>query len=160
MLNRRVHVAVVFTNSTVTAYFDGAPLGTRTWSLGVPKQPCEIGASTTANDERWQGTIDELAIYTNALSAQTIAQHADLLNLFANTPITGLPDVGSSSVAWADYDNDGRLDFLLTCFAGSSYLSQLWRNRSPATNTPPTAPTGLAAQPNSPGSITLSWRPA
>ena len=50
----------------------------------------------------------------------------------------GLPGVSGSSVAWGDYDNDGRLDFLLT---GSG---QLWRNNMPvASNAPPAAPNGL-----------------
>src|SRR5688572_4173427 len=43
---------------------------------------------------------------------------------FELTPIPGLPGVASGSVAWADYDNDGRLDFLLS---GSLQVS-LWRN--------------------------------
>ena len=38
----------------------------------------------------------------------------------------------SSSVAWGDYNNDGRLDFLLTghCYpsGGTGSVSQLWQN--------------------------------
>ena len=52
---------------------------------------------------------------------------------FTNVTATvapGLPGVGGSSVAWGDYDNDGRLDFLLliTGSSHSGYISQLWRN--------------------------------
>src|SRR5437667_130895 len=36
----------------------------------------------------------------------------------------GLPGMAESSAAWADYDNDGRLDILL---AGAS-SAQVWRN--------------------------------
>ena len=39
--------------------------------------------------------------------------------------VPGLPNVAFSSVAWGDYDNDGRLDFLLT---GSNATSRLYRN--------------------------------
>jgi hypothetical protein len=35
-----------------------------------------------------------------------------------------VPGTSDGSVAWGDYDNDGRLDFLLTTLGGS----QLWRN--------------------------------
>jgi hypothetical protein len=57
----------------------------------------------------------------------------------------GLPGVSNSSVAWGDYDHDGRLDFLRTGYAGSTYVSQLWRNNLPGSNAPSTAPAGLAA---------------
>src|SRR5512134_3434710 len=43
---------------------------------------------------------------------------------FVLTPVSGLPEVASGSVAWADYDNDGRLDFLLS----GSFTLSLWRN--------------------------------
>src|SRR6185369_8378393 len=46
---------------------------------------------------------------------------------FVPTPIPGLPAVSGSYVAWGDYDNDGRLDFLLTG-GGTGAGSQLWRN--------------------------------
>ncbi len=38
-----------------------------------------------------------------------------------------LPGAFWSTVAWGDYDNDGRLDFLLTGYNGGSF-SQIWRN--------------------------------
>src|SRR5205085_2027361 len=46
---------------------------------------------------------------------------------------TGLPGAGNSSVAWMDYDGDGRLDFFLLGRSNSSFtnlISQLWRNTS------------------------------
>ena len=54
------------------------------------------------------------------------------INLNAGLP--GLPSVSSGSVVWGDFDNDGKLDFLLTGFAGLDanhfpiLVSQIWRN--------------------------------
>jgi hypothetical protein len=65
----------------------------------------------------------------------------------------GLPgSVSGSSVAWGDYDNDGRLDFLLTTWG------QLWRNNIPVPNAPPAAPTGLSST-LSGATVSLSWNP-
>jgi hypothetical protein len=72
----------------------------------------------------------------------------------------GLPGVYGPSVAWGDYDNDGRLDFLLTGFTnGSGIVSQLWRNNMPLANTPPTAPTNLTVAAGNSG-LTFSWNAA
>lgn len=50
---------------------------------------------------------------------------------FVQTSVPGLPGVWLGDVAWGDFDNDGRLDFLLTgtrSFANGPRLTQLWRN--------------------------------
>jgi hypothetical protein len=39
-----------------------------------------------------------------------------------------LPDVASSSAAWGDYDNDGRLDILLAGTTGSEYIARVYHN--------------------------------
>ena len=84
---------------------------------------------------------------------------------FTNVPIAGLPGVYDSSVAWGDYDNDGRLDFLLTGTPtipspdSHQGISQLWRNLTPVTNTPPSAPTGLAMTTTTNAAM-LSWNAA
>jgi hypothetical protein len=43
-------------------------------------------------------------------------------------PVAGFAGVDAGSVAWGDFDNDGRLDFLLAGFVGVNPVSQLWRN--------------------------------
>jgi hypothetical protein len=43
---------------------------------------------------------------------------------FILTPVPGLPGVFAGSLAWGDYDNDCRLDFLLS----GSFTLSLWRN--------------------------------
>ena len=43
----------------------------------------------------------------------------------------GLPQVQFGSVAWGDFDNEGRLDFLLTgCCDRSDYVSRLYHQTS------------------------------
>ena len=41
----------------------------------------------------------------------------------------GLPGVSYSSAAWGDYDNNGRLDVLITGYTGSVYISRIYRNQ-------------------------------
>lgn len=47
---------------------------------------------------------------------------------FTNVPITGLRGMFDTSIAWADFDNDGRLDFLLEGLSGNTFVSELWQN--------------------------------
>jgi hypothetical protein len=79
-------------------------------------------------------------------------------NGFTNVPIPFLPGVYYSSVAWGDFDNNGRLDFLLTGYApidGFS-VSLLWRNNFPGLNAPPAAPAGLSSTVSG-ATVTLNW---
>jgi formylglycine-generating enzyme required for sulfatase activity len=57
---------------------------------------------------------------------------------FVNVPVLGLAGIADGSLAWGDYDSDGRLDFLITGLAdGSTAVSELWRNTgSGFTNVP------------------------
>ena len=77
-----------------------------------------------------------------------------------------LPGVYNSSVAWGDYDNDGRLDILLAGQTGYDAnnnqigTSGIYRNLSPTTNTPPAAPTGLAATVLNNNWVSLAWAAA
>ena len=73
----------------------------------------------------------------------------------------GLPGVFEGSVAWGDYDNDGRLDILITGQTTNGQpISQIWRNNTPATNTPPTVPTGLKAVLAGGNGLAFSWNAA
>ncbi|WP_197285429.1 VCBS repeat-containing protein, partial [Planktothricoides sp. SR001] len=48
---------------------------------------------------------------------------------FSEDTTVSLPGVSSSSVAWADYNGDGKQDFLLTGYSSSgSYISKLYKN--------------------------------
>ena len=82
LLNRFAHVAFVFSGGTsVTAYVDGQSLGTKTQSgFGTGTQPAWIGAPLP-----WYGTVDELAVYGSALSADTLAIHNSKFLFGTNT---------------------------------------------------------------------------
>ncbi|MCP9296429.1 MAG: FG-GAP-like repeat-containing protein, partial [Planktothrix agardhii LY1] len=47
---------------------------------------------------------------------------------FIEDTTVSLPGVGWSSVAWSDYNGDGKQDFLLTGYDGSGYISKLYKN--------------------------------
>jgi hypothetical protein len=62
---------------------------------------------------------------------------------FTNVPVPGLPGSFDNALAAADFDNDGRLDFLLAGTSDKGMVSQLWRNTGPLVNPP--APVDLSA---------------
>jgi hypothetical protein len=49
-------------------------------------------------------------------------------NGFTEDTTVSLPDVYNGSVAWADYNGDGKQDLLLTGYTGSGYISKLYKN--------------------------------
>jgi hypothetical protein len=88
LVGRFAHVALVFDQASgLTAYVDGRSLGTQaSFTPATTSNPAWIGnaASYTntlggTNGTIWSGTIDELAIYTNALSASTLNSHYAML---------------------------------------------------------------------------------
>lgn len=70
------HLAVVYDGSTVNLYVNGVPTGPQSTAGSVPNigGPFSIGARSDGNF--WfAGYADEVALYTNALSATDIQQH-------------------------------------------------------------------------------------
>lgn len=64
-----------------------------------------------------------------------------------------------SSVAVADYDNDGNLDFVITGNTGAGYSSVLYHNPLSTVSSVPTAPAGLSSAVSTDGtSVTLTWK--
>lgn len=76
-------------------------------------------------------------------------------------PDTGIPNLSVSAAAFGDYDNDGRLDLLVTGYSSAGPVSRLFHNLSPSANTVPTAPTSLSSQVVSGGQgVKLNWQAA
>lgn len=64
-------------------------------------------------------------------------------------------------VAWGDYNNDGKLDALVTGYhcCGDAIISKLYRNLVDIVNTVPTAPTNISSSVTG-NNATLSWSPS
>ena len=97
MIGQQVHVAFVFNDGTVTAYFDGISLGTAEFALGSYYQPTQIGASNPDHAETWVGRIDEVAIYASAQSAGAVAARAALIAP-PRIEVTNAGDAGPGSL--------------------------------------------------------------
>ncbi|HNQ90370.1 MAG TPA: hypothetical protein PKM73_17280 [Verrucomicrobiota bacterium] len=78
------HLAAVFdrqdANSTFTLYWDGLPVTTTYQGIGAsPGSPTQIGSSSPVGQEVWLGAIDEVAFYSQALSATAVRAHYEAL---------------------------------------------------------------------------------
>lgn len=62
---------------------------------------------------------------------------------------TAITPISSSSSAFGDLDNDGRLDMVIAGYTGTSYVSKYYRNLNPATNAAPSAPSVIWDQEHS-----------
>lgn len=118
LLNRFAHVALVFSGGTsVTAYVDGNSLGTQSQSgFGTANQPAWIGAPTP-----YYGTVDELAIYSGALSADTIAVHNSKFLFGTNTTAPSIVSQPGSKTLLA-----GGSPVLTVSVAGTPPLTYGW----------------------------------
>ncbi|MEI8203637.1 MAG: FG-GAP-like repeat-containing protein [Bacteroidota bacterium] len=77
-------------------------------------------------------------------------------NTFTEQTGLTLPNVIYSSVGWADYDNDGALDILISGYTGSAIVSKIFKNSNTVTNTAPLAPTNLQSSAIG-NNITFKW---
>jgi hypothetical protein len=74
----------------------------------------------------------------------------------------GLPGLWNGSATWGDYDNDGRLDVLMTGHKGywsQERVTQIYRNVHVPANTPPAPPSGLQVLRTDFG-VAFTWLPA
>ncbi|MDB6019791.1 MAG: Fibronectin type domain protein, partial [Pedosphaera sp.] len=93
---------------------------------------------------------------TNLLAGTEISQvWRQTATGFTNSTLS-LTGVSVGTGAWGDFNNDGRLDFVL---AGQGF-TQIWKNQTGVTNQLPAAPSGLTATLTSGSSVVLSWNAA
>ncbi|MHB8060092.1 MAG: FG-GAP repeat domain-containing protein [Gaiellaceae bacterium] len=73
---------------------------------------------------------------------------------------TGLTAAYNGSVAWGDYNSDGKLDILLQGVTTTTPVLKIFRNTTTDTNAVPKAPKPLAAQLAANGDVTFVWNAA
>ncbi len=106
--NEWAHVAIVIDGGVSTFYLNGQPLNMagNNGALGGTNASTttQIGASAPTNaNEMWRGSIDELAVYNDALSANDIlAQY----NAFNDVPPPPPPPVTDTILSWT-FEGDG-----------------------------------------------------
>jgi hypothetical protein len=98
------------------------------------------------------GYTGMLTGYTGIWTGIATVYHNNGDGTFADIS-AGLTGVGESSVAWGDYDNDGRLDILLTGSPDGSYpyIAKVYHNNTPV------APTGVILSGPTTGTINTAY---
>lgn len=144
MLNNLVHVAYVYDAGSLTVYFNGAVLTTWSSPLGSGTgRSFQIGASGPANQEAWPGRIDEVAIYSDALSASAIAAHYNAYlfqsNSLLHETFTGIAgsSVGDLTTAAAYPDSPSASTLLTNGFVLSTNAADNFGRRVSGFVVPP-----------------------
>ncbi len=89
------HVAVVWNGASTLLYWDGVLIGTKTQGMGNTGLPTQLGSSSAGSTvEGWNGKLDEVAFYSDALSASAIATHYNAFLFGAGPRITTQPSGG------------------------------------------------------------------
>ncbi len=107
------------------------------------------------------GDLDVCLTGTNSDNEPTTKIYDNMgSNSFSEASVA-LPGVVFSSANWGDYDNDGRLDLLMTGYQYTepNVFIALYKNAIPTINTPPFPPVLGSPQASETG-VTLSWDPA
>lgn len=101
------HGALVFdnTSNTWTWYIDGVATASGSVSPESSNGGFFIGIHRNLTSNYFDGTIDEVAFYTHALSAARITEHVasmttpPILNSFTGSPVS-IPNGGSTTLSW------------------------------------------------------------
>ncbi|MDM3863116.1 MAG: choice-of-anchor L domain-containing protein, partial [Aphanizomenon gracile PMC644.10] len=84
--------------------------------------------SVTWADYNGDGKQDFLLTGSTSSGGYISKLYKNTGNGFTEDTTVSLPGVSGSSVAWADYNGDGKQDFLLTGSTSSGYISKLYKN--------------------------------
>src|SRR6185295_10297713 len=117
------------------AAIGAAPTTTSLTDVGAGLQGVYT-SSVAWGDYDNDGDLDILLTgYTGVVSVTRLYRNSGGASPTFSDVGAGLANVRNSSVAWADYDNDGDLDILITGFGGSGVTAQLYRNSGGANPT-------------------------
>jgi hypothetical protein len=105
-------------------------LGNRTFTNMNVGLPGVLYSSVALGDYDNDGNLDILLTGTaDGFGNTAVTQLWRNLGNGSFTNIsTGLPGVTQGAAAWGDFDQDGRLDILLTGYTQTGAVSQVWRN--------------------------------
>ena len=103
------HYAIVFNGGLVSMYWDGKPLGTSPQVINLASGvTTQIGSSApTTTTEGWMGDLDEVALYSSALSADTIWNHFLAMVSSASAPSLSYSLTGTQLTLWWPTDVTG-----------------------------------------------------
>ncbi len=102
------------------------------------------------------GDLDAFFTGEDSLFARQSAAYANTEGSFESAEVS-LPAISHGSMGWGDYNEDGRIDVVITGMgASSSRKSVLMQNNHPNSNMAPAAPTIYSTSCNE-NSITLNW---
>ena len=141
--NQWVHHAVVKTGPTLTYYRNGFVTATSTATATVPALPFYIGGDRAG--ERWQGRIDDVAIWDHALSAGEVQQLANGTATPLDIP-SGLPK--PLKLVFSD-------DFSSPTLDATRWTVLQYGLESPRVGHPGTIAGGVADTTTNPGQLTL-----
>jgi hypothetical protein len=129
---------------------------TFTYQSGISLEP--ISQSSVAwGDYDSDGLPDILLTgYDNSWTQVTKIYHNNGNNTFSEETDIILPGTGHGHASWGDYDNDGKLDILLTGDSRNGSISKVYKNYSLIGNNAPAAPAGLSATSNE-TSVIFRW---
>ncbi|MCA1683740.1 MAG: fibronectin type III domain-containing protein, partial [Actinobacteria bacterium] len=120
------HVVVTYNGTTLTAYLDGASLGTRTFAASLATlnpSGLKVGADFQGGAPSYGG-LDEVAVYPVTLTAAKVTAHfaaSGYARPAAVTNLTATPGANQATVSWsgASSPNTPVTRYLVTAYAGT-----------------------------------------